>query len=211
MKAIIVSGGMPPSKEILEDELVESSLLICADGGANCLFDYEIIPDYLIGDFDSIDERKLKFLESTSCKIERYPREKDYTDSELALFKAADMGADEICFLGCTGTRIDHVFGNICLLHKAANMNINALIKDNNNVISFMNNSGKIFGKKGQIFSIQPYCDLVKNLSIIGAKYSLSNYDLHIGDVITISNEFLSNEVEITFESGSILIFCSKD
>lgn len=62
MKAIIVSGGSAPSRKLIEEEIDEDSILICADGGANCLYEYKIIPDYLIGDFDSIDKNVLTFF-----------------------------------------------------------------------------------------------------------------------------------------------------
>ncbi len=36
---------------------------------------------------------------------------KDETDTELALLRAIDAGADAITMIGATGTRLDHVMG----------------------------------------------------------------------------------------------------
>ena len=47
MKVIIISGGNPPSKELLTKEITEDTFLIGADSGANCLYDYNIEPDLL--------------------------------------------------------------------------------------------------------------------------------------------------------------------
>jgi thiamine pyrophosphokinase len=211
MKVIIISGGYPPTKEILRRELEESSFLICADSGGNCLYQYNIIPNYLIGDFDSIDRNALEFFSQKDCLIERYPVEKNYTDTELAVIKAEQLGAKKIVFLGCTGTRLDHTLGNIGLLHKCLNNNIEAYIKDSNNSITMVNHSLTLKGKPGDKFSLFAYKNPIENLTILGAKYNLNRYNLKIGDGLTISNEFMQSEVIINFDSGNLIIVQSKD
>lgn len=212
MKIVIVSGGKPPSYSLVTKELQDSSFLICADSGGNCLYKYNIIPDYLMGDFDSINEDAMSFfLKENKCNVERYPSDKDFTDTELVFNKALELGAKEIIFLGCTGTRIDHLMGNIGILIKCLDSNIKGCIKDDNNCIEITNKSVKIRENYGTTFSLQAYSNVVKNLTIKGAKYELVNYDLAVGDARTISNQFLYEEVEITFDEGVILIFYSKD
>ncbi|SKA76240.1 thiamine pyrophosphokinase [Clostridium sp. USBA 49] len=211
MKAVIISGGTPPSEKLLKDELVGNYVLICADSGAKCAYEYKIIPDYIIGDFDSTDDYILKFFLNKKSIIETYPIEKDYTDTELAVIKALELKVDKIVFLGCTGTRLDHTFGNLALLYKCLDNNTEAFIKDNNNIITMVNHSVIIKGQKGDKFSIFAYNKPIINLSIFGAKYSLNKYILKIGDNVTISNEFVNNEVKIDFESGNLIIMKSID
>ncbi|WP_446899467.1 thiamine diphosphokinase [Clostridium sp. LBM24168] len=211
MKVTIVSGGNAPSLNLLRNELKSSSFLICADGGGNCLYKYNIKPDYLIGDFDSISNEALNFLKNSGTKISKYPVKKDFTDTEAVFNKALELNANEITFLGCTGNRLDHLMGNIGMLKKSLEHGIKAYIKDENNSIEIMNKSSVIGGKRGEVFSLYAYCDIVENLSIIGAKYELNNYNLALGDSRTVSNEFLDDEVRILFKSGLILLFRSKD
>lgn len=212
MKIVIVSGGKAPSYELIINELKNSSFLICADSGGNCLYEYNIVPDYLMGDFDSINNDVLKFFEKSSkCNIEIYPSDKDFTDTELVLNKAIELGATEIVLLGCTGTRIDHLMGNIGMLLKCLKLNIKAYIKDNYNSIEIVNKTTTIEGEKGKIFSLYPYGSDVENLSIKGAKYKLFNYSLTMGEARCISNEFLDEKVKINFTRGNLLIFHSKD
>ena len=64
------------------------------------------------------------------------PCEKDDTDTELAMHKAIEMGADEVLMLGATGTRLDHVMGNIGQLVFAAHHEVKAEIVDPCNRIS---------------------------------------------------------------------------
>lgn len=212
MKALIVSGGQRPSRELIEIELASSDVIICADSGANCLYEYKIMPHLLVGDFDSIDKEAFSFFETSDCNIERFPKEKDYTDTELAMNRAIEeYGADEICFLGCSGSRIDHMMGNIGLLLKTLKMRVNARLKDDNNTVILTDKPLCIKGNKGEYFSLIAYGDNVSEVTIEGAKYPLYKYNLKLGEPIGISNEFLEEEVKITFTKGLLLIIYSVD
>lgn len=211
MKCVIIAGGSAPSKELLLQALEGSSYLICADSGANCLYEYGIRPDYIIGDFDSIKEAALKHFTVQHCKIEAYPRDKDFTDTQLALQKAVELGAKEIIFLGCTGSRIDHILGNLGLIEQCLLRHISASIQDNNNRIILSDKPISIQGESGSYFSLQAFGGTVEDLCIEGAKFSLSHYNLRLGDPLTLSNEFKEQEVNLKFKTGILLILFSKD
>lgn len=211
MKVIIVSGGSSPSRELLIEELKRETFIICADSGANCLYRYNIVPNYLIGDFDSIEPSVLNHYERQNCCILRYPKDKDYTDTQLALYKAKELGASEIVFLGCTGSRIDHTLGNLGLLLDCLKNGITAYIKDDNNVISITDKGVELVGNKGDYFSLIAYNSPVEGLNISGAKFDLKDYFLNIGDPLTLSNEFINTKVSIDFQKGVMLIIKSKD
>lgn len=206
MRAIIVGGGDPPKKTLIEKYMKDNYIIIAADSGANILCEYGIAPNYLLGDFDSIDEEALNKL-SSNTNTTRLPREKDYTDTHMALLRAIDLGANEIILLGCTGNRIDHFMANLCLLKIASHKKITTFIVDDINEIFLVNKSTTIKGKKGQVFSLFSYCEDTKGLTINGGKYELKNYDLDEGDNLTVSNEFMDEIVEISFNSGCLLIF----
>lgn len=210
-KAVIMSGGKAPCNEVLIDEINNADLVIGADSGANTLYKYNIKPDILLGDFDSISKTVLNYYSGSQCNIEIYPPEKDYTDTELALVKAMELGCKEICFLGCTGSRIDHLLGNLGLLKICLDNDIKAYIRDDNNLIFIVKTSCKLAGNKGQVISFQAYGDAVKNFSIKGAKYELNDYILTIGDPRTVSNEFMEEDIYISFSKGYVMIIYSKD
>lgn len=211
MKVIIISGGKPPSKELLLQEVTEDTFLIAADSGANCLYKYNIKPDLLLGDFDSIDRDVLEYFKKSNCTMDVYPTEKDFTDTEIAVKKALSMNPSEIVFLGCTGSRVDHLLGNIGMLKICLQNGVNAYVKDENNNIRLTSASTSLRGTGGQIFSLQAYGDEVTQLTIEGAKYSLNNYNLKIGESITISNEFLGDIVNLKFKTGTLMIILSSD
>lgn len=211
MKAVIVSGGTAPSFELIKNELIDCSLIICGDSGANCLKKYKIEPNYLIGDFDSVKPDVLEYFKNTDCIIEKYPKDKDFTDTCLCMQKAISSGADEITFLGCTGTRIDHLLGNIGLMRKCLENGVKAYIKDNNNTIFITDKPIVLKKLSARYFSVHAYSEIVDSLTIKNAKFPLENYNLSIGDPLTISNEFLDNDVIIEFNSGLLLIMICKD
>jgi thiamine pyrophosphokinase len=211
MKVIIVSGGKPPSKELLTKEISPNTFLIAADSGANCLYDYSILPQLLLGDFDSINKDVLNYFKKNNCLIDIYPTEKDFTDTEIAVKKAISMKPSEIVLLGCTGSRVDHLLGNIGMLKMCLENSVSASIVDENNDIRLADDSTSLKAVVGQIFSVQAYGDEVIGLTIEGAKYPLNNYNLKIGESITISNEFISTMVELKFKSGTLMIILSRD
>ncbi len=211
MKAIIVSGGNPPPRELLIKEITGDTFLIGADSGANCLYSYNIVPNLLVGDFDSIDKNVLDYFKKSNCIIDIYPTEKDFTDTEIAVKKALSMKPNEIVFLGCTGSRIDHLLGNIGMLKICLEYGVNAYLKDENNTIRLIDTSTSLNGTVGEIFSVQSYGDEIVGLTIEGAKYPLNNYNLKIGQSITISNEFAMPQVELKFKSGTLMLILSSD
>ncbi|WP_407307576.1 thiamine diphosphokinase [Desulfosporosinus sp. SB140] len=116
--AVLANGAWDSEwgKHVLE----EVDYLICADGGANHAISLGFMPARLIGDLDSILPEYLAQCEQSGCLIERYPREKDETDLELALLeakkKASLVGERDIWLYGGTGKRIDHFMGNLSLM-----------------------------------------------------------------------------------------------
>ncbi|MGL4731595.1 MAG: thiamine diphosphokinase [Clostridium sp.] len=210
MKWLIVSGGEPPKEHTIRKYINEGYEVIAADSGANVLYKHNIIPKVLLGDFDSINEEVLEHFKD-KCDIVRYSSEKDYTDTEIALEKAIELNGDKIVFLGCTGNRVDHVIGNLCVLNRAINQGIDAYIVDENNEVTMINKPGSIFGKKGEVFSVFAYNKKVENLSIINAKYELNGYDLELNDNLTVSNEFVGEEVSLEFSSGTLMVIKSVD
>ena len=71
-----------------------------------------LVPDVIVGDFDSVDPAVLAFYRKMEHIVwEVHQPEKDDTDTELALKRAMAMGAGEIVILGATGGRLDHMIG----------------------------------------------------------------------------------------------------
>ncbi|MBU3226876.1 thiamine diphosphokinase [Clostridium algidicarnis] len=211
MKIVIVAGGNPPSFNLLNDEIRDCDFLIAADKGGEVLYRAGISPNILLGDFDSIDEKVFNHFKTNLEDIEIYPKEKDFTDTELALIKALEKKAKEIVFLGCTGSRLDHMLANLGLLETCLDNGVDAYIKDDNNCIFLRNKNCSLKGEYGQILSFQAFKEEVEEFNIYGAKYDLRDYRLQFGDPRTVSNEFLKEDVRIEFKKGIVMVMYSKD
>lgn len=213
MKALIVCGGKAPEKELLLEELKDSDIIIAADKGAEALYKCNIKPNFIVGDFDSIDENILNYYRKNNINLNAFPVEKDFTDSEAAVIKAINMGAHKIALLGCTGSRLDHALSNINLLYYSLTSNIQCYIRDEFNYIRMVEKPTYIKKDKFKYFSLLSFKEDVINLTIHGAKYPLNNHHLKVGYLsgLGVSNEIKENEAYIEFSSGILLIIQSRD
>ena len=211
MKAIIVTGGNKPSKKLLNSYIKSGDLIIGADKGSEYLYDYEIMPNIILGDFDSISEEKLKKIEEKQVEIIKFPPEKDYTDTEIAIMEAMKRGADTIYLFGGLGTRADHSLGNIGLLLTTKNKGARLLIVDDHNKMYLADKNMSLNGSQGEIISFHALSDVVKGFEIRGAKYNLNRYDMHLLDPRAVCNEFIDTPINIKYESGELLIIHAID
>lgn len=211
MKTLIICGGQPPSKKLLEEELIDCNFIICADKGGEILYNYGIKPDLILGDFDSISKEVLEYYKAQNILLGEFPPEKDFTDSYAALEKAIEIGSSEVGFLGCTGSRMDHVLGNLGLLLHSLNSGLEAYIRDDKNIIKLTNKPQVIRPKGYNYFSLISYGSSVTGITLKGAKYPLNNYNLKLGESLGISNEFEETEVNINFKEGLLLIIQSNE
>lgn len=211
MKILIIGGGTPPSKELLKEESQRCDYIICADRGGEYIRAIDKLPDLLLGDFDSLNKDLLDYYINSGVTIERFPSKKDYTDTELCLQRALNLKPDEIVFLSCTGSRLDHVIGNIGLLKQLLDKNIKGYIKDDNNNIFLIKNHAEICGKPGQLISFQAFTEKVSGLTVAGVRYPLNNFTLNSWSSFTVSNVFLNDHVNISFDSGILMIILPKD
>lgn len=209
MKFLVVAAGTRPSKELFLKYVAECDKYLAVDRGFEIFYDNAIEADYIVGDFDSIDESyRMKIDEGKKIG---YPKEKDYTDSDIAISVALDHGATEIILLGMTGGRIDHFLGNLGLLDKALKNNVLAYIIDDISKVFLINHNMTLKGDRGQVVSLYAYTNEVKGLSIKNAKYELSDYDLDAFESLCNSNEFLDKDIEVSFDSGKLLVIYSKE
>jgi len=211
MRAIIVSGGEPPSEGLLLSYLKKDDFLIGVDKGCNCLYDYNLKPNLILGDFDSANEEVIKAFTKDGVEILKFNPEKDYTDSDLGYIKAKEHGADEILFFGATGSRIDHSLGNIGILLKSLREGIKLQIIDDHNRTFLIAKEASIKGTYGETISFHALSDVVENICIKDAKYELTGYDMKLLEPRAICNEFMYEDISISFDSGIIMVIFPKD
>ena len=212
MKIAIVSNGEEASKRLLEKNLENIDYIICADGGVMNLLVHNIIPNLVVGDFDSLSEEHQHLLIKKGVKMKRFPKEKDQTDTELAADVAVELSPDEIVFLCSTGTRLDHTLANISLLIKLAKKGIAASIVNNHNrLYALLPGNHEMKSSPGTFISLLPLTPEVKRISTNGLKYQLTDYNLPLLSPLGVSNCPISENWGINFIEGILLLIISKD
>lgn len=216
MQALIVTGGSIEDTFALKF-LKENpcDLTIAADSGMEFFYRNGLVPDEIVGDFDSVKSGVLEFFKENNpnIKIRKFQPEKDETDTELAIRTAIDAGCKKIWLLGATGTRIDHVLGNIHLLGMAMERDCECIMLDSCNRIRMLNQGMTIRREEqyGDYISLFPFTLTVKGLTLRGFKYPLEKYELQCYHSLGVSNEISEEKAEISFEEGILLMVESKD
>ena len=199
----------------------EYDTVVCADSGLNTAYRLGMPVHYFMGDFDSVSPeileayREGKVEGSEHCEWVRYPKEKDYVDTQLVLEWILENGADEITFLGATGGRLDHFLANVNILMLALKQKVPAYIVDSRNRIRLTDSTLSIERQDmyGKYLSLLPLTSTVTGVTLRGLKYLIEDYTLEVGIARAISNEMdeTSKKAEITLRSGVLIVVESKD
>ena len=215
MKTLIIAGG-EIHINILKEHCINQSEqnMIAVDKGLEALYKLDIIPNHVVGDFDSVSPEILEFYKKQPQIIfHKFNAEKDNTDTDIALQLAIQLKSSKITILGALGKRMDHATANIHILKDALEANIPCQILDEYNRI-YLIDSGKTLEKDkvyGKYVSLIPLTSTVEGLTLTGFKYPLNDYTLPIGTSLGISNEIIEDIAHIEMEKGILIVIESKD
>ena len=208
MRYIIVTGGPLPeeSAKLIKDisDSNEDTVLIACDGGCDILARHNIVPDLVVGDMDSISKEGLDFINSNNVFIEKYPVEKDWTDSEIALSKTED---DEVILVTPDSGRLDHVIANLQLALKFKKDGKKITITDGITYCYPLSGEDSVEVdvstlKKPVSVSLVPwdFSEPVTGVTTEGLYYPLKDAELNAGSTFSFSNH-------PTDENGRIAIY----
>lgn len=213
--AVIISGGSLNesfARKVIDH--VKPQIRIGADRGLLFFHANDVMPTHIVGDFDSLDERLLVEYENRSdVTIRRYNPIKDSTDTEIAITLCTTLGVDTVILLGATGSRLDHVLGNIQCLKILQRAGIKGYILDEQNRISLLQTQTILRRENafGDYFSLFSLGGVAEHVNVTGAKYPLTDHMLSPYDSLCVSNEYAEDTVRIQFESGTVVLIESRD
>ena len=161
MYAVIVASAPDLMIGPYQAHIRAADLLIAADGGALPLLRAGIVPHVAIGDMDSIGAAGLAELEAHGIVPQRFPREKDETDLELALLYAAAAGATTIDILGALGGRWDHTLANVALLALAELRERHVRLLADGQTLFLVRDAAVLEGQAGDTVSLLPILRLM--------------------------------------------------
>ncbi len=210
LRAIIFANGVFNPSRLTGDWLAKAHLRIAADGGLRLCRQLNLLPDILVGDFDSLTEEEVRQMQDLGVQVERFPTRKDETDLELALGFADQKGVEEIVILGGLGARWDQTFANLLLPVSRRFRHLPMVLVDGEHELYFLNAPPtrrlQIVGKAGDTLSLIPLGGDVKGVTTQGLEYALYGEDLLFGMTRGLSNVLVEDTAQIELQQGSLLI-----
>lgn len=216
MRVGLISGGSIQGDfalSFLEEQKFDK--IIAADRGLEFCHEYGVVPQAIVGDFDSMPPG---LLQEYTCRpeivVRRLCPQKDDSDTQSAFQLAMEMGASEIGILGGTGSRLDHVLANLELLAYGLSVGVHSYMADACNYIWASERPLRLrrSEQKGKYVSLFALGEPVEELTLEGFAYPLRNYRLTSRACgRTVSNEIVAEEAVITFSKGCLLLVMSKD
>ncbi len=202
---IIASGDFKPDRKMI-DQIRSSKHVVCADGGARHLKALDILPDVIIGDFDSILPEDRRYFEEKRVKLVEYPRQKNHTDSELCINWALEKKVTDVTVLGGIGTRMDHSLANIFMLKTLAENQIGAHILTARSSMHAIFDQIVLDGVPGNLLSLVPLTETVTGITLKGLAYPLTNASITMGSSLGVSNVFDTNQAVVSIQTGILLV-----
>lgn len=191
----------------LEDYWKVKGLRLCVDGGCNRLVETKLVPDIILGDFDSISKKSIDHYHQLGVQMMKI-EDQDSTDFSKALNYVLKDESEKnrmnecVIALNGTGGCLSHVFANLSSLFLFENRKVILLGEDN---IAFICWAGvteiNCRQSEGKVTycSIIPMFGVVQSITTTGLKWNLDNSTLMFGKngLISTSNEFTSDTVSI--------------
>jgi thiamine pyrophosphokinase len=188
--------GAGPSELYIEN----GAFIIAADAGIEKLNKAGIVPDLIMGDFDSYGTRP------SGENVRVFPVEKYDTDTMLALKEAISLGYDTVIISGGLGGELDHTMANLQTLLYACENGINAFLTDGITTATVISDSITLGSENSGRCSVFAFGGEAKGVTISGLKYEASGINLSPSFPLGVSNHFVGKEAKISLESGRLLI-----
>ena len=187
----------------------EHDFVVGADRGGDTLRALGIIPDVVVGDFDSLSSGTMRWLLSHDVDFKPYPTNKERTDGELALKTALASGARDITITAAWGGRLDHTLGNLFLLRLARRHGARCRLVEAEGEIILIDGNFELAGSPGETISLIPI-ERCEGVTLRGFDYEADGLTLRPGDTRGISNLLINGQGEIMIEKGQVLIIRSR-
>ena len=192
----IIIGAGSVSKDQFFSVYDRSQRIIAADGGANYLKEWDVKPEMIVGDMDSVED--LAYWEGLSDVEIKRLEDQNSTDLE----KILDCVETERYFaFGFSGDRFDHTLEILHVLDKYEDKDIVFFV--GGDVIWRLPEQTKLKLPVGSRLSLYPLCEVTASGS--GLKYPFENLTFKQGTQIGTSNEVIEECVTIEQNKRGLL------
>lgn len=201
LNALLIGNGECPSPTLLQQLAARADFILAADGGAQKAAEAGIMPDKIIGDFDSLSTRHAWPKE----KLLRIPRQ-DNTDLEKALDYLQDNHFTAVTIVGGTGGRWDFSIGNFLSVFPYLQQMDICFVADGWKIYPLIKPAQKTVrpGTRVSLIPVSP----CQNVTLKGLKYPLANARLELGRTgRTLSNLSVQTQISVHFTNGYLLLY----
>ena len=195
MRTCYIVGASPVCATFTPDE---SDLVIAADGGWQTLERMGIRPSLAVGDFDSSPA-------PTDIPIVRHPKEKDDSDTVLAVKEGIARGYEYFLLYGCTGGRPDHYFATVQTLYHIAREGFHGFLVGDGMISTVIVNRSLQFSPSGTV-SVFSLTNESRGVSIDGLRYGLCDATLTNDIPLGLSNEGDGAPARISVRDGALYV-----
>lgn len=199
--ALICLNGTIPESDLFEH--FAELPLIAADGAAITLVANGIVPEFIVGDLDSIDADTLQRLEGLSDVV--VEPDQDMNDFEKTLRFAEGQLWKRLLIVGIHGGDLEHTLNNWSVMMRyGRTLSLTALDRQRYAVPLYT--STAFPPTPNELLSLipQPHAHLTTE----GLQWPLSNEALSLGGREGARNRAAADVVHITVHDGSLLFFC---
>lgn len=206
---LLVGGGREPDEKWLL-EAAKGRNLWCIDHGMDICHRLGLMPELVLGDFDSCSPDSLQWAQSNGAEIEKFNPQKDFTDTQAALQRVND--SDTFCILtGALGKRFDHTYSTVFTF---GNTSIKGCIADEQEAVFFLHGNEAItlstdFSPKA--ISLLPISQSVAGVTTQGLFWKLNNADLFQNKPYAVSNVLSekknTNTFTISIKKGILAVY----
>lgn len=191
--------------DALARPLAEDDFVIAADGGLRHTEKLGIVPQEILGDFDS--------LGYTPTGANVFPVEKDDTDAMLAVRRGLELGYREFVLYGSVdGSRLDHTVANFQTLQFLADRGAVGYLVGKDFLITVVKD-GAIAFPAGCRGTVSVFClgSDASGVTLEGLYYPLKNGKLTAGFPLGVSNHFTGEPARIAVGQGSLLVLWQRE
>lgn len=200
--AIISGGVFSPIQGIRKD-----AFIIACDKGYEYAKQAGIRPNLLVGDFDSYEGEI-----PSDLPVWRYKKEKDDTDTMIAIRYAVEQGYGQVDLFCALGGRLDHMYANLQAAAFAISHGTGRVtIHDTDTTLYFISNDRiRLPRQEGHALSIFALSDVCEEVCIQGGKYPLEHATVTNRFPIGVSNQWAAEQAEISVGKGILMIVVAK-
>ncbi len=204
-RVLVVLNGDDTLGPVSEDDLAQYRAIIAVDGGLNRLYWAGVLPNFVIGDMDSVSPAVLAGYRDFNGEV-IVDNDQSTTDFEKTLVFLMEKNWNALDIVGFQGDRPDHLLGNlhvamkhlsICDFRFLTSRFEIRLIGDGDKL-----QLDKMKGIGCSIIPLMPSKGVVLN----GFEWPLDNEDMSMASRVSVSNIISESEASVSLTSGCLAI-----